>query len=60
MDDGAVPPWTRHDSLSASSFSFSNPQPIPDEEDICRVCRGEATPEQPLMHPWYGAFLPEC
>jgi hypothetical protein len=26
---------------------------VSDEEDICRVCRGEATPDQPLMHPWY-------
>ena len=24
-----------------------------EEEDICRVCRGEATPDMPLMHPWY-------
>lgn len=51
-----MPPWTRHESLSAMSFSLSDPEPIADEEDICRVCRGEATPEQPLMHPWYTLF----
>ena len=49
---------------TAGAFSFGGPEleaetsdvrnRILDEEDICRVCRGEATPEQPLLHPWYS------
>ncbi len=64
MDNGALPPWTRHQPpppppfpTSTSSFSFSSGA-VPaaaaaaEEEDICRVCR-EATPDIPLLHPWY-------
>ena len=62
MDDGALPPWTRHQrphpapfSNSSSAFSFSSdvvPSVAAEEEDICRVCR-ESTPDIPLLHPWY-------
>ena len=63
MDDGALPPWTRHQTAPpapprSSSFSLSSTfsanaaAPGMDEEDICRVCR-ESTPAVALLHPWY-------
>jgi len=73
MDDGALPPWTRHQTPPAHpphspSFSLAWPPPASsssnaahgmEEEDICRVCR-ESTPDVPLLHPWYSPPLILC
>jgi hypothetical protein len=60
-------PWTFHqelrphgeeelEQLAAGMFSFGAGAAAHSEkageEDICRVCRGEATLDMPLMHPW--------
>jgi len=46
-------PFEGHDSVSADEEQQQEEEEE-EEEDICRVCRGEATADMPLMHPWYG------
>jgi hypothetical protein len=60
MDDGGISPWTFHLSQEGGGREQLGTEDREqrgrydeDEEDICRVCRGEATAETPLMHPWY-------
>lgn len=64
MDDGALPPWTLHNTNNLQQqrrqHLREDPEspsvsaaavPAAEEEDICRVCR-ESAPSVALLHPW--------